>query len=518
MASGMPDFMPDEFGEWAEAHHELLEHVVRTLQTTGQWPLLSDLTRDFVRVGKPTRVEAIFAEMPPALRYRTGHPERAVLSLLGLRTLAAGMPLLDGFYNVLSLARKRYAADDRPVLSSTDIGQLAEQSGANSEALIEIVDREASFLGSSAPESSPETWVREISTRVVDYWDATTIDDALRVRADEVRRSPTTHWPAPPIEASGLAVAQTPVEPEHAVFISHASEDKAEIARPIAQGLAGLGWEVWLDQYELTVGDSLFDGLNQGLAKSRCGVVILSESFFDKHWPKRELEALAAKEATLGGKVILPVWHGIDQHYLAEHAPMLADRLGVSTRSGIQHVVDELARALVKELGSVAMDPNPGPLFRSAVSDGHTSQRPLAQPDLSTGSGPVLVLAPSFRHRLNDPHQVTGPPQVIWSQSALVDVENVGSAVAFIKHSGADTLGVGAINVKPPTAIAPGTTRSVELVVSTITADAHVAAGELFRFWVDYGGGDAPDQRLWASTKYDGGGRWTNVGSENRPL
>jgi hypothetical protein len=130
------------------------------------------------------------------------------------------------------------------------------------------------------------------------------------------------------------------------VFISHAGEDKIDVARPLAEALTARGWVVWLDELEMTVGDSLTGRLNAALARSRFGVVILSPAFFSKHWPQRELEALATREAASGTKVILPVWHGIDLRYLADVAPMLGDRLGVSTEAGIEHVAAELTRAL----------------------------------------------------------------------------------------------------------------------------------------------------------------------------
>ena len=133
------------------------------------------------------------------------------------------------------------------------------------------------------------------------------------------------------------------------VFISHAGEDKEDVARPIAEALAAAGWSVWLDEYEVTVGDRLTRSINAGLASSRFGVVVLSRAFFAKHWPREELEGLAAKEAATGSKVILPVWHGIDEQYLAAVAPMLAGRLGVSTTKGISYVVHELVRALDRE-------------------------------------------------------------------------------------------------------------------------------------------------------------------------
>lgn len=63
---------------------------------------------------------------------------------------------------------------------------------------------------------------------------------------------------------------------EFDVFISHASEDKAEIARPLAESLARAGLRVWLDEFELQLGDSLREKIDQGLSLSRFGVVVLS--------------------------------------------------------------------------------------------------------------------------------------------------------------------------------------------------------------------------------------------------
>ena len=516
MIGDTPDFMPQPFIEWADDHRELLDRVVWTLARDGAWPLLTDLTRDFVRLGKPIPVEAIVFDMPQPLRFRTGYPERAVLSLFGLRLVDGAAPFLAGFYEALSLARERFEADNQPILTSGDVGQLAALSKAHPSGLTEIVEREAPFLGSSTAQSSADVWVREISTSVVNYWQAETIDDFLRIRAEELRRSPTWHWPtrAPgPIE---LAEPEESGDNQLGVFISHASEDKAAVARPIAEGLEAAGWAVWLDEYELTLGDSLFQGINDGLARSRCGVVVLSESFFAKHWTKQELDALAAKESSSGTKVILPVWHGIDQHYLAHEAPMLANRLGVSTDMGIPHVVEQITRALSKELRSGTAAGKGELVFRSALT---ADRPPSSVAEAATwvapaGAEPILVLAPPSQHRLNEPLRVTPPPQVIWAQSALVNVENVGTAVAFIQSGGADPVGSASVTVKPPTAIAPGATRPVELVVSTISAPGHLAAGQVVRFWLDYGSSNTADRRLWATAQYNAGGGWTNIGSE----
>ena len=55
------------------------------------------------------------------------------------------------------------------------------------------------------------------------------------------------------------------------VFISHASEDKESIARPLAEALILAGFLVWFDEYELRIGDSLRGKIDEGLASARYG-------------------------------------------------------------------------------------------------------------------------------------------------------------------------------------------------------------------------------------------------------
>src|SRR5436305_1021030 len=117
------------------------------------------------------------------------------------------------------------------------------------------------------------------------------------------------------------------------VFISHASEDKGFACR-LAGRLEDAGLRVWYDSFVLKLGDSIRECVDNGLAGSRFGIVILSPAFFAKRWPKAELGALFARESA-GTKLILPIWHGISAGEVAEHSPLLADRLSVSSRAGV---------------------------------------------------------------------------------------------------------------------------------------------------------------------------------------
>ena len=129
------------------------------------------------------------------------------------------------------------------------------------------------------------------------------------------------------------------------IFISHASEDKKEIALPIALALREHGIDVWLDQYVLTLGDSLMRSIDEGLRNCDYGIVILSKSFFNKEWPQKELAGLVQKEDK-GKKVILPIWHKIDKDDVAEYSPILADKVAVKTESGMPNVVNEIIRSI----------------------------------------------------------------------------------------------------------------------------------------------------------------------------
>ena len=129
------------------------------------------------------------------------------------------------------------------------------------------------------------------------------------------------------------------------VFVSHASEDKETFALPLAHALQDRGVKVWFDAFTLTVGDSLRRSIDRGLAQSRFGIVVLSEAFFQKHWPQLELDGLVARESA-GVKIILPIWHAIDEARVRIHSPMLADRVAVSSARGLDHVVEQLLQVI----------------------------------------------------------------------------------------------------------------------------------------------------------------------------
>src|SRR5690606_22849016 len=132
----------------------------------------------------------------------------------------------------------------------------------------------------------------------------------------------------------------------HDFFISHASEDKDGFVRELAEALRRKGANVWYDEFTLKVGDSLRRNIDRGLASSRFGVVVLSEQFFRKEWPNKELDGLVALEVQ-GQTRILPIWHKVSKDEVTRYSPPLADKVAFNTSlMSAEEIADKLMALL----------------------------------------------------------------------------------------------------------------------------------------------------------------------------
>jgi hypothetical protein len=132
---------------------------------------------------------------------------------------------------------------------------------------------------------------------------------------------------------------------EFDVFISHATEDKDDVVRPLAVALEDREINTWYDEFELRVGDSLRRKIDQGIARSRFGLVVLSPAFFAKNWSQYELDGLIAIEMSGGAGRLLPIWHAITKEELLGHSPSLVDRVALNTAT---LTIDEMASQLAE--------------------------------------------------------------------------------------------------------------------------------------------------------------------------
>lgn len=162
----------------------------------------------------------------------------------------------------------------------------------------------------------------------------------------EIRQTPLTEVPGlvrnnipPAVDFGGQA---------HDVFISHASEDKEEIVRPLAKALIDQGLDVWYDEFTLRIGDSLRQKIDRGLANSRVGLVVLSPNFIAKGWTNYELDGIVTRTVS-GEQILLPIWHNITKQQVVNFSPSLADKVARSTAT---HTVEEIAAEIADLLNS----------------------------------------------------------------------------------------------------------------------------------------------------------------------
>lgn len=179
---------------------------------------------------------------------------------------------------------------------------------------------------------------------------AGTIRSSIRVipapyRLPEINEAPLSSVPSLLQNSPSLLDGEEPAPSrEYDVFISHATEDKDAVVRPLAHALRDGGLQVWFDEFELRIGDSLRRKIDAGLSKSRFGVVVLSRSFFRKGWTNYELDGLVTR-AVSGEQVLLPIWHDITKQELIDYSPSLADKVARSTGT---HTVEEIAAEIVQ--------------------------------------------------------------------------------------------------------------------------------------------------------------------------
>lgn len=139
---------------------------------------------------------------------------------------------------------------------------------------------------------------------------------------------------------------------EFDVFISHASEDKDAVVRSLAHALdEDHGLRVWYDEFELRIGDSLRRKIDAGIARSRFGVVVLSQAFFAKNWSQYELDGLVVREMAGSAQIILPLWHNISKNEIIAQSPSLADKVALQTATS---TIDEIAEQIAAVVAAAA--------------------------------------------------------------------------------------------------------------------------------------------------------------------
>jgi len=151
-----------------------------------------------------------------------------------------------------------------------------------------------------------------------------------------------TSVPPPPVEVPATSPASSPAETWD-VFISYAQSDRQSV-HTLATNLHELGLRVFLDAWELGLGDVVVHRLDAGLAGSRAGILAISAASVQRPWVQQEYAVLLTRSVELGQRLIPVV---IEDAVLPS---MLASRLWVDLRGktgrAYQDELESLARAV----------------------------------------------------------------------------------------------------------------------------------------------------------------------------
>jgi hypothetical protein len=90
------------------------------------------------------------------------------------------------------------------------------------------------------------------------------------------------------------------------VFVSHRRIDAA-LAEKLASDIKAAGHRVWLDDWDISIGDSIIQRMHEGLTGSAYLVLCYSDSGVDAPWINREWHSALARQLDGETVKLLPV-------------------------------------------------------------------------------------------------------------------------------------------------------------------------------------------------------------------
>ncbi len=132
---------------------------------------------------------------------------------------------------------------------------------------------------------------------------------------------------------------------QYDVFISHAWEDKDGFVDELVEEMRKAGIVVWYDTTQMLWGDSMRQRIEDGLKKSKFGVVVLSPNYIaeGKYWTKEELNGLFQLES-VNGKTVFPIWYNLNKKDVISFSPIIADKKAMTTATmTAQEIAAEMA-------------------------------------------------------------------------------------------------------------------------------------------------------------------------------
>jgi len=124
------------------------------------------------------------------------------------------------------------------------------------------------------------------------------------------------------------------------IFLSHSRIDKPFVEK-LAKDLKRYGVNVWYDNWEIKVGDSITRRIEEGIHENEFFGIVLSPEALNSEWVKTELSAAWTRQINNRNIIILPILHRD-----CNIPTLLADRKYADFREEYQSGFEELAAVL----------------------------------------------------------------------------------------------------------------------------------------------------------------------------
>lgn len=126
------------------------------------------------------------------------------------------------------------------------------------------------------------------------------------------------------------------------VFLCHSSVDKTFVS-DLADRLIATDIDVWFDQLEIKIGDSIHQRINEGLKKSDFFVIVLSRASVESKWVQKELSSAASLEDLQDNKGVFVLPLLLEE---CDVPPLLLDRRYANFKDDPDSAFDELVDAI----------------------------------------------------------------------------------------------------------------------------------------------------------------------------
>lgn len=140
---------------------------------------------------------------------------------------------------------------------------------------------------------------------------------------------------------------------EYDVFISYVQSDSSEYVDKLEIALKQYDIQVWRDKSNMRIGQSMTQAIENGLAKSKLAIVVISPNYLHKYWTNFELDGIFSKQGVTGEQMILPIWNNVSAEEIASKRPSLANLLAWNTNVD---TVDDIVQELRELLGEFSTE------------------------------------------------------------------------------------------------------------------------------------------------------------------